>query len=68
VSILHVESFENGGIGGLLPKADASAGSVSLAVDFDAEEFPCQAEIDDLVLFREQGLNFDYSIDSVFWV
>ena len=66
MSILHVEPFENRGDESLLAKTDA--GTVFLAVDFDAEGLACWAEIGDLVLFREPGLNFDRSFGSVFCV
>jgi len=66
VSSLHVEPFEDHGDESLPAKTDA--GTVSLMVDFDAEELPCRAEIGDLVLFREPGLYFDRSYGSVFWV
>jgi hypothetical protein len=68
MSILHIESFENRGDEGLLAKTDrgAGAGAVFLAVDFDAEELACRAEIGDLVFFREPGLDFDRSVGSVF--
>jgi hypothetical protein len=53
VSILHIESFQNRSDAGLLPKTDgrgsAGAGTVFLAVDFDAEELACKAEFGDLV-------------------
>jgi len=70
MSILHIESFENHGDEGLLAKTDhgAGAGTVFLAVDFDAEESVCWAEIADLVFFREPGLDFDHSFGSVFRV
>jgi len=68
VSILHIESFENRGDEGLLAKTVGGAGSVVLAVNFDAEELACRAEIGDLVFFREPGLNFDRSFGSVLWV
>ena len=51
MSILHVESFENRGDEGPLAKTDAGAGSVFLAVVFDAEELVCQAKIGDHVFF-----------------
>ena len=66
MSILHIESFENRCDEGVLAKTDA--GTMFLAVDFDAEELACRAEIGDLVLFQEPGLNFDCSFGSVFWV
>jgi len=72
VSILHIESFEHRGDEGLLAKTDrgagAGAGTVFLAVDFDAEELAGRAEIGDLLFFREPGLDFDCSFGSVFWV
>jgi len=70
VSILHIESFENCGDQGLLAKTDhgAGAGTVFLAVDFDAQELACRAEIGDLVFFREPSLDFDRSFGSVFRV
>jgi len=70
VSILDIESFENHGDEGLLAKNDAGdgAGTVFLAVDFDAEELVCCSEIRDLVFFREPGLDFNRSFGSVFWV
>jgi len=66
VSILHVEPFENRGDESLLAKTDA--GPVLLAVDFYAKDLACRAEIGDLVLFQEPGLNFDRSFGSVIWV
>jgi len=66
VSILHIESFENCGDEGLLGTTDAS--TVFLNVDFDTKELACRAEIGDLVLFREPGLNFDCDFGSIFWV
>jgi len=66
VSILHVELFQKCGDESLLAKTDA--GTVFLAVDFNAEESACQAKIGDLVVFREPGLNFNRSFDSVFCV
>ena len=63
MSILHIESFENHGDEGLLAKTDAGdgagagAGTVFLAVDFDAEELACRSEIRDLVFFRDPGLD-----------
>jgi len=66
MSILHVKPFENHGDEGLLAKTDAS--TIFLAVDFDAEELAFRAEIGDLVLFREPGLNFDRSFGRVFRV
>ena len=66
MSILDVEPFENCGDESLLARTDA--GTVFLAVDFNAEELAFRAEIGDLVLFQEPGLNFDLSFGSVFWV
>jgi len=72
VSILHIESFENRGDEGLLAKTDRGAGAVAgtvfLAVDFDAEELACWAEIGDLLFFGEPGLDLDRSFGSVFRV
>jgi hypothetical protein len=72
VSILQIESFENRCDEGLLAKTDrgagAGAGTVFLAVDFDAEELVCWAEIGDLVFFRQPGLDFHRSFGSVFRV
>jgi len=74
VSILHIESFENRGDEGLLAKTDAGdgagagAGTVFLAVHFDAEELACRAEIRDLVFFQDPHLDFNRSFGSVFWV
>ena len=72
MSILHIESFENRGDEGLLAMTDcgagASAGTVFLAVDFDANELACGAEIGDLRFLREHCLDFDRSFVSVFWV
>ena len=50
MSSLHVELFENRADESLLAKTDA--GTIFLAVDYDAEELPCWAEIDELVLVR----------------
>ena len=66
MSILNVEPFENGGDESVLAKTDA--GTVIVAVVFDAEKLACRAEIGNLVLFREPGLNFNHSFGSVFWV
>jgi len=67
MSILHVEPFEIHGDEGLLAKTDA--GTVFLAVDCNAEKLAFRADIGDVVLFREPGLNFDRSFgSSVFWV
>jgi len=51
-----------------LTKTDRGAGTVSHAVDFDAEELACLTEIGDLVLFRDPGPDFDRSFGSVFRV
>jgi len=66
VSILHIESFENCGEKGLLAQTDA--GTVFLAVDFDAEELACRAEIRDPEFFQEPGLDLDRSVGSIFRV
>jgi len=68
MSILQIKSFLNCGNTGALAKTDARAGSIFLAVSFDAEDLAFQAKIGDLVFFQECGLNFDHSIGSVFWV
>jgi len=72
VSILHIELFENRGDEGLLAKTDhsacAGAGTVFLAVDFDAEELACRAVIRKLVFSREPGLDFDRGCGSLFQV
>ena len=74
MSILHIESLENRGDEGLLAKTDAGdgagagAGTIFLSVVFDTKELACWAEIRNLVLFREPGLDFNRSFGSVFWV
>ena len=64
MSMLYVKSFENRGDKGLLAKADA----MLVVVDLNAEELTCRAEVRNLVLLREPGLNFDRSFGSVFRV
>jgi len=66
VSILHVEIFENRGDEGLLATTDA--GTIFLAVDSNAEQLACRAEIGDFELSQEPGLNFDPSFGSILWV
>jgi hypothetical protein len=66
ISILHVEPFENRGDEGLLGKTDA--GTVCNEVNVYAEEWGFRAEIGDLALFGQPGLNFDCSFGSVLWV
>jgi hypothetical protein len=72
VSILHIESFENHGDEGLLAMTDCVAGAGAGAItvfrvmDFDAEELSCQADIGDVVFFREPGLDFDRSYGGIF--
>jgi len=51
-----------------LAKTGRGAGTVFLAVDFDAEELACRAEIGDLVFFGEPGLDFDRSFRTGFRV
>jgi len=68
LSFLHVEPFENRGDESLQAKTDAGASAVFLAVDFDAKELVCQAEVGEFVLFQEPGLNFNRSFHSIFWV
>jgi len=50
-----VESLGNRGDEGLLAKTNA----VIIAVDLDAEELPCWAEVPDLVFFRQLRLDLD---------
>jgi len=72
VSILYIESIENRGDENLLAKTDcgasAGAGTIFVVVDFDAKELARRAEIGDLVIFREPGLDLNLCIGSVFQV
>ena len=63
MSILHVESFEDCGNEGLLPKTDADM--VFLTVDINDKELACQAKTGDLVQFQEPAHNFHRSCGSI---
>jgi len=62
MSILHVESLENGGDDGLLGKTDHSA--IFIAVVLNAEELLCSTDVGDLVFLREVPLNLDRGLDG----
>jgi len=65
---VHVESFENCGGEGLPGKTVGAEGCDSLTVDNDADELGCREVIGALIFFRQPGLNFVRSLNSILWV
>jgi hypothetical protein len=61
-----MEPFENCGDESFLVKTDAR--TIVLALDLDAEELVCRAEIGDLLRFLKPGHNFDRSFSSIYWL
>jgi hypothetical protein len=66
MTMLHAESFEDCGDIGFLAETDS--GTFFIAVDLNAEELVCRAEVRDFLFLREFRFDFDRSFGGGLWI